>query len=318
MEGTTVVTRPKLLVTGGSGFLGGWVVRLARSDWRVTATYLTRPRKDRDASWRELDVRDESTVEGLIQDVRPSTVVHTAAINPGQGSAFEAVNTLGTRNVARAAARVGACLIHVSTDVLFDGKRTPSGGYAEQDLPSPITPYGRSKALAERALHSADARGVIVRTSLIYGPAATAEDAPPLEASWQQWDRQTRWVVGDLEAGKSLHLFTDEVRCPILVRSLASALLELAASNRIGGSGMDILHVAGAQPLTRYAFGLRLARFHGADPASIVPTLSRESGMNRPLDCTLDCSLARALLHTPLPGVDQALGLQAAEMETQS
>ena len=312
------MTKPTLLVTGGSGFLGSWVVRLAHSDWRVTATYLRHPANGRSVSWRELDVREEPAVETLMQDVRPNAVVHAAAINPGQGSAFEAVNTLGTRNVARAAAGVGTRLIHVSTDVLFDGEKSPSGGYVEEDPPSPITPYGWSKALAERAVRSADVRGVIVRTSLIYGPAATVDDAPLLETPWQEWDRQTRWVIGDLKAGKPLHLFTDEIRCPIWVGSLASALIELAASDRIGRHGPELLHVAGAQPLSRYAFGLRLARFHGADPAGIVPTLSRESGMSRPLDCTLNCSRARALLRTPLPGVDQALGLQVAGTEERS
>jgi len=298
------MTRPSMLVTGGSGFLGGWVARLARPDWRVTATYLTEPRTAPDIHWRRLDVRDESMVAALMERVCPRVVVHAAALNPGQGTEFEAVNARGTHNVARAAARLGARLIHISTDVVFDGEK---GGYVEEDHPSPVTAYGHSKALAEEAVRGADVASIIVRTSLLYGAVANAYRRSLKETPWQDWDRQTRWVVGDLEAGRTLHLFTDEIRCPIYVVTLASALLELAQSNETGKRAVDVLHVAGTQPLSRYAFGLRLARFHGVDPAGIVPALSRQSGMARPLDCTLDCSRAQALLRTSLPGVDQVL-----------
>jgi dTDP-4-dehydrorhamnose reductase len=86
------------------------------------------------------------------------------------------------------------------------------------------------------------------------------------------------------------------------VESLAAALIELASLSFTG-----VLHVAGAQALSRYEFGVRLLRFHGVDPALALPALSHDSGLTRPLDCTLDCSRARALLQTPLPGVDEVL-----------
>ncbi|MFW6115422.1 MAG: SDR family oxidoreductase [Chloroflexota bacterium] len=288
-----------ILVTGGSGYLGRWVVCLARPSWDVTATFLTQTPRAPGVHWRRLDVRDQPAVAALIDELQPSAVVHTAALNPGQGTEFEPTNAAGTRHVARAAAAVGARLIHVSTDVLFDGQK---GSYTEEDSPSPITPYGRSKALAEEAVHASGADAVIVRTSLLYGPAADAPQPPAREQGWRRWDRQTRWVVGDLQAHKPVRLFTDELRCPVWVESLASALLELAAHPYRG-----VLHVAGPQDLSRYAFGVRLARVHGVDPAGITPALSRESGLIRPLDCTLDSSRAQTLLRTPLPGVDEIL-----------
>ena len=307
------MTKPRMLVTGGSGYLGGWVVRLARADWDVTAIYLTHPvdenegedSKGKDApgvTWRRLDVRDEAAVEALVlaDEVRPAVIVHTAAVNPGQGADFEATNAAGTRHVSRAAAACGARLIHISTDVIFDGEK---GNYVEEDPPSPITSYGRSKALAEEEVRAhlflPGAELVIVRTSLIYG--------------WRpRLGRQTRWMVDDLKAGKPVRLFTDELRCPVWVESLAAAVVELAGMDYTG-----VLHVAGAQPLSRYEFGLRLLRFHGLDPGPACPERSRgviparspvdRSGLRRPLDCTLDCSRARALLRTPLPGVDEVL-----------
>jgi dTDP-4-dehydrorhamnose reductase len=279
-------------------------VHFARVGWALTATYLTRPGPEPGVGWRQLDVRDQAAVEALIREGRPRVIVHTAALNPGQGTDFEAVNAGGTRQVARAAALVGARLIHVSTDVLFDGEK---GSYVEEDPPSPLTPYGRSKALAEEMVRASGAEAIIVRTSLIYGPVVEARRTSLRDTPWQRWDRQTRWVVGDLRAGKPVRLFTDERRCPIWVGSLAAALLELARSDAAHSLSAGVLHVAGAQSLSRYQFGLRLVRFHGVDPGEITPALSRESGLTRPLDCTLDCSRARALLRTPLPGVDEVL-----------
>jgi len=283
------MTKPRMLVTGGSGYLGRWIVRLSRARWDVTATYLTHPANQADepgALWRRLDVRDEAAVVALVQETRPAVIIHTAASNPGEGADFETVNGAGTRHVACAAAGCGARLIHVSSDVVFDGER---GNYVEEDVPAPITPYGYSKALAEEEVHSSGAEAAIVRTSLIYG--------------WRpHLDRQTRWVVDSLSAGPPAHLFTDEMRCPIWVESLAAAVVELARLDYTG-----VLHAAGAQALSRYEFGVRLARFHGLDPAPLIAARSRESGLRRPLDCTLDCARARALLRTPLPSVDEVL-----------
>ncbi len=286
------MNRPRMLVTGGSGYLGRWVARLARADWDVSATYLTHPVDEPGATWRRLDLRDEAAVAALVDEVRPAAIIHTAACNPGSGDDFEASNATGTRHIARAAANCSARLVHVSSDVIFDGQR---GNYVEADPPTPITPYARSKALAEAEVHASGADAAIVRTSLIYG--------------WRPGvDRHTRWIVDGLNAGESVRLFSDEFRCPVWVENLAAAVIELASVNYRG-----VLHVAGAQPLSRYEFGVRLLRFHGLDSDCAIPALSQEVAPGRPLDCTLDCARARSLLRTPLPGVDEVLALGQRE-----
>jgi dTDP-4-dehydrorhamnose reductase len=279
------MTQPRLLVTGGSGYLGGWVTRLAQAAWDVTATYASNPHPEIDVDWRHLDVRDEAAVESLMDEVDPQVVVHTAALNPGQGEDFEAVNVTGTANIARAAASRGARLIHISTDIVFDGKR---GDYTEDDAPAAVTHYGLTKAQAEKAVTDSEADAVIIRTSLIYGWRPTIA-------------RAAQWMIDTVERGETLELWSDELRCPIWVETLAAAIVELAGLDYTG-----FLHIGGEQVVSRYDFGVALLRFHGLDTSNVLPATSPPEAV-RPLDCTMDCARARSLLTTPLPGVDEVL-----------
>jgi dTDP-4-dehydrorhamnose reductase len=272
-----------LLITGGSGYLGSHLVRFAPPTWHTHATYLSHPFDHPGVIAHPLDVRDATAVWRLWEMLAPNVVIHTAASY--REDELQSVIVDGTRHVAQATQAVGARLIHLSTDLVFDGRQ---GRYREEDPPTPIMPYGQAKAAAEEIVRETVADAVIVRTSLIYG--------------WDPVDRGTRWVLDSLREGRPIHLFTDELRCPIWVESLARAVLELAAGDYRG-----VLHIAGTQALSRYEFGVRLARFHGLDPQGLTPARSRDSGLTRPLDCTLDVSRAQALLRTPLPGVDEVL-----------
>ncbi len=282
---------PRLLITGASGYLGGRILQLAPADWELHATYHTHPLPAPYRSYR-LDLTDGQAVAVLVERLRPSTIIHTAAANPGSGLDMAAVNIYGTRHIARTAAARGARLIHLSTDVIFAGDAAP---YTEEARPNPITPYGRSKAAAEAELWAAGAEAVSVRTSLIYGWRPTL-------------DRQSRWIIHSLQNGEPLRLFTNEIRCPIWVDTLAEAVLELVTHTYTGA-----LNIAGAQRLSRYDFGCRLARFYGLDPVPIIAADSRANGYQRPEDCTLDCTRARTLLRTPLPGVDEILAIHGTD-----
>jgi dTDP-4-dehydrorhamnose reductase len=277
----------RLLITGGSGYLGRHLTVLAAGHWEVTATYCSHPLDGEGFVATRLDVRDASQVETLMTMVQPDVVVHTA-YTTGSEEAMQRVIVRGTRHVTRAAVDVGARLIHLSTDVLFDGRR---GHYTEDDPPSPITPYGRAKAAAEAIVAAESSDAVIVRTSLI-----TGFDPP---------DPRTQWVLDSLRENREMRLFTDEFRCPVWVITLAQALLELAELDYRG-----VLHVAGNQVLTRHELGVRLARFFGLDPAGLTPASAVESGLVRPLNCTLNLSLASRLLRTPLLGLDEVLAAQ--------
>jgi len=266
----------RLLVTGGSGYLGRHILRAAAHAWDAHSTHYQHALEVPGCAGHQLDIRDEAAVEQLFTTLRPDAVIHTAYSKAP--ALLDDVIVAGTRHVVAAADKVNARLVHLSSDVIFDGEHAP---YTEADAPAPITPYGRAKALAE-PIAIAHPNAAIVRTSLIYG------FDPP--------DERTCWVLDSIRQGSDITLFTDEYRCPIYAVDLAAAVLELAAGDYRG-----ILNVAGPQALSRYEFGVLTARAWHVDPAGIIPGLCRESGLIRPRDCRLDVSRTQRLLYnTPL------------------
>ncbi len=276
-----------LLIIGGSGYLGSHLARRAQRGWHVVATYFSHPPDLSGCQTVPLDIRDGRAVVELFSRLRPYAVIHTAA-DMSSPAAMQAVIVQGTRHIAAAAGAMGTRLIHLSSDIVFDGEHGP---YSETDTPCPITPYGEAKAAAEQAVADLCPKASIVRTSLIYG------FSPP--------DPRTMWVLNSVRHGQPITLFTDELRCPVWVEQLAAALLELITLDEASAAG--VWHLAGPQPLSRYQFGRRLVRAWGLNPAGITPGLSRESGLFRPRDCRLDVSKAQARLRSPLWGVDEVL-----------
>jgi len=265
----------RLLVTGGSGYLGGELLRRAPGAVGTAHT---------GAGEVRLDVRDAGAVARVVESVRPDAVIHTAYARDGDG-AWE-TNVAGARNVALAAAAAGARLVHVSTDVVFAGDA--GRPYVEDDPPRPVTAYGRAKAVAEAAVHAADPGAAVVRTSLIYGgPSPSPHERAVLAAAGGVLD---------------MAFFTDEIRCPVHVSDLADALLELAGLAHAGP-----LHVAGGDAVSRHGFARLVAEAAGHDPDRLRGARSSDLPERRPLDCRLDCARARTLLTTRLRGVREVL-----------
>jgi dTDP-4-dehydrorhamnose reductase len=268
----------RILVTGATGYLGRELVRAARrAGHEVVAAGHTQ------AADLALDVRDTSVVDAAIRSVAPEAVIHTAYVQDGPEA--WAVNVDGSANIARAARALR--LVHLSTDVVFDGVRQTA--YAEADTPNPGTDYGRSKAAAEAEVAAAHPAALVVRTSLIYGGETLS--------------KHERVALAAADGEEDAAFFTDELRSPVQVGDLAAALLELLALDVAGP-----LHVAGADTVSRYDFAALVAARHGRDPARLRATTTTELGLVRPLNCALDSSRARALLATPLRGVRTVLG----------
>ena len=246
-------------------------------------TYTRAPIPIESITWQRLAILDRQAVARLFAEIRPDAVVHTAALL--SGPRFWSVNADGAGVIAAAAADVGARLIHLSSDAIFDGRRPP---YTEANEPAPITPYGASKAAAETAVRALAPEAVLVRTSLII-------DDDPL-------DNHSRMIL-DIAAGRRPErLFTDEIRCPIACPDLAAAVLELIDLPVAGP-----LNVAGADALSRYDLGVLVARRHGLDPDLLPSSTIAASGLHRPTDVRLDSARARSVLQTRLRGAREFL-----------
>ncbi|NJN16774.1 MAG: sugar nucleotide-binding protein [Oscillochloris sp.] len=276
----------RFFVTGGVGYLGRVVIRHAvLAGYTVGASYFSAPPDpDERIIWAPLDVRDSIAVEETLDQFAPDVVIHTAFRQ--SGADLMATTADGAGYVAHAAAAIGARLIHMSSDVIFDGEHV--GAYTEDDPPAPISPYGEAKAQAEALVMAIHPDAAIVRTSLIYG--------------FNPIDRQTRFAVEIASGERNDRLFQDEYRCPIYVEDLAAALVELAAIEYRG-----VLHIAGAEAVSRYELGELMARACGYDPAHIPAGLSAESPIPRPRNCVLAISRAGRLLQTRLRGVREVL-----------
>jgi dTDP-4-dehydrorhamnose reductase len=253
-----------LLVTGGTGYLGGELVRQAN------------------AAHPRLELLDPAAVRRGFEALRPSAVIHTAYRQDDPR-----VNVEGSATVAETAAAAGARLIHISTDLVFDGR----GGapYSEDDEPRPLDDYGRSKLEAERRVLDLHPDALVVRTSLLVG----REQPGPAE----------RAVLKAARGESDMVFFDDEWRSPILVSDLATALLEL-----VGMEVSGVLHAAGAEPVNRYELACMIAAAHGLPADRLRRASVGESEVERAANCVLDSSRARTLLRSPLPGVRGRIG----------
>jgi dTDP-4-dehydrorhamnose reductase len=277
----------RLLITGGTGFLGGELVAAAgAAGLDVVATYHHRPPAGGGrVRWLPLELRDPDSVTDVMGEVRPDAVVHAAYAATGDASLATAE---GTGAVAAAAIEHGAFVVHVSSDVVFDGRSARP--YTEQDPPRPIFAYGREKWAAEQAVAKASAcrpsTAVIVRTSLIYrGPG----DEPP--------SKHEQVVLDALDGANDFEFFVNERRNPVQVGDLARALLELAERQHVAG----VLHVAGPQTVSRHEFACLVATAAGRSPDSLRAGVS--TGDTRPLHVALDTGRACRELRTPVRGV---------------
>ena len=289
-----MATKRTLLITGGSGYLGRCLTVRATDAFQVYTTYHTHPQQIKAGQPLPLDLTQRDDVLRVITALSPQAIIHTAAITPGGGSEAEMmrVNTAGARYVAEAGVAVGARLVHLSSDVVHSGRHGP---YDDAAPPTPLNGYACSKAAAEAAVTAVDTTATIVRPSLIYG--------------LDEVDSGTASFVARLQAGQPLVLFSDAVRQPIWVESLAAALLKLVDHPWAG-----TLNVAGRQVLSREAFGRRMLAWWGIDTRDLLQ-IGRAADISDtiPLDLRLIVTKAEHLLHMTFPGVDEVFAQAAAQ-----
>jgi len=233
----------------------------------------------------------EKTLESILS-VAPNIVVHTAAETNVDRCETERdlarrVNVEGTSNVKDACVRVGAKLILVSTDYVFDGDK---GNYAETDEPKPISFYGLTKLEAERVA-AFTSPFLIIRTSVLYGWHPTKPNF-------------ATWILKGLRERQTLRVVNDHVNSPTFADNLADAIRKAIERNSQG-----ILHIAGNERVSRFDFARRIAGRFALDEHLLVPVQMKDLNWvaKRPRDSSLNVGKAEKELGIELFGVDRGL-----------
>ncbi|MBI4283422.1 MAG: SDR family oxidoreductase [Chloroflexi bacterium] len=285
----------RVLVTGASGLLGLNLALEAAGSHTVWGVVHSHHLSTRVFTVLAADLLDEGALERVLDEARPDWIIHCAALAnleycEKDPDLAQRLNADLPGLIAAETAQRGIRLLHISTDAVFDGRR---GNYSEKDAPNPISVYGRTKLAGEQVVSVANPGAIIARVNF-YG--------------WSlQGDRSlAEFFFNSLKAGKAVKGFTDVFFCPLLANDLARILLRMLDANMSG-----LYHVVSSESLSKYEFGVALARQFGLGESLILPASVDEGGLkaSRSPFMTLRVDkLARAFGEPPpgiLPGLER-------------
>ena len=253
----------KLLITGVSGLLGINLAMEAMRDHKVVGVDRG---KLRSAPFHVFNAHrlDTDTVDSILDDTQPNWLINCAAManldeceeNPEHA---RMINVDVPAQLANACAERGIRFVHISTDAVFDGEKAEP--YLEDDLPNPQGVYSQTKLDGENATFSANPNAIVARVNFF---------------GWSLTNRRSlgEFFVNNLSDGKNVNGFTDVIFCPMLVNYTARLLLEMLAHDLSG-----LYHVVGAQAMSKYQFGVEIARRFGLRENLIVPKSVEGSGL---------------------------------------
>jgi dTDP-4-dehydrorhamnose reductase len=250
----------KLLITGANGLLGQKLVEqlTQENEFEVYATGRGESRihsSVKNYHWISLDVNQIHEVEEVFNHVKPDIVIHTAAmtnvdeceLNP---EGCKVANITSVQYIISSSEKIGAHLIHLSTDFIFDGLNGP---YPEDYPASPVNFYGETKLEAERLVKASSISWAIVRTVLVYGLVKDMSRTNII-----------LWVKDSLSQGKKIKVVNDQWRTATLAEDLSQGCI-LIAKKRAKG----IFNISGKDLLSPYQMACMTADFFGLDKGLI-------------------------------------------------
>lgn len=260
----------KVLVTGSNGLLGQKLSDLYH-DIKDVDLLATGPGPNRhplgDAiTYRSLDIRNRAEVLALFREFKPHAVIHTAAMTNVDQCELEKeacwdLNVHAVDYLIEACNEVGAQLIHLSTDFIFDGENGP---YKEEDEANPISYYGVSKLKGEQIIIEKCKSWAIARTVLVYGIVKDMSRS-----------NIVLWAKGALESGKDINVVTDQFRSPTLAEDLAMGCRLIEQQQAQG-----VFNISGKDFMSVYELVERVAKFWNLSTAAMHPSTS--IGINQP------------------------------------
>ena len=272
----------RAMITGAGGMTGAEMVRQARRrGWKCEGY-----------THADLDIADPFAVQAAIESARPDIVFNAAAFT-GVDAAESArenamkVNADGAGALARGAKSIGATIVHISTDYVFDGRA--SRPYLPTDPTSPINAYGRTKLAGERAVYAETDKHVIVRTSWVYSHDGRNFLLAMLRAA---------------DEGRELRIVNDQQGSPTSASDLASALLTAGEAVHQDPALAGTYHFSNSGITNWYDFAKAIFEVRGGESPRMRPisTLEYPTAAQRPAWSALDwSSFERAFNITPRP-----------------
>ena len=291
----------KLLITGSSGLLGLNLALDAMATHEVTGVDRSKL-KSPPFPIVNADLLTEGEVERVLDQTQPQWVIHCAALANLEDC--EADPNLARRlNVDLPSALAKAChargiqMVQISTDAVFDG--TKSGSYVESDAPNPVSVYARTKLEGEQAVLESSPNAIVARVNF-YG--------------WSLSGRRSlaEFFHHNLTNSKSMSGYTDVIFCPMHAAHLGQTLLKMASKGLHG-----LYHVVGTQPMSKYQFGVEIARKFSLNDGEISPkSISASSLMaRRAHNLYLSVNKLSTDLGEPLPSFSAGLDLFYAQFK---
>jgi len=311
-----VVIIVRVLVVGASGLLGFKAAELAvEQHFETFATYNFRPIKLEGCSFFQLDKCNRGDTIAFVKKVKPGVVIDTAALHnvdyceTHRDEAWK-VNVEGTRNVADSCREVGAKMIFISTDYVFDGRK---GFYNEEDAPNPLHYYAKTKLKGENVVKEAGIAYAIARPSVIYG--WNPSELAGLRSSSGKSVNFVIWTINKLKEREEISVVTDQYSSPTLADNLAEVLLVLSRSENQG-----VYHTAGRSCIDRFTFAKKIAEVFELDGRLIKPVTSDvfKQVAERPKRCCLDVSKAEREFGVKFLTVEEGLRKMKGKMKSLS
>ena len=274
----------KVLVTGANGQLGSALRRVLDREMPGEAIYTGR---------EDLDLTDAAAVEVFMRDREVTHVVNCAAYNAVDRAEEEKrecalVNTDAVKNLGAAADLLGAKIIHLSTDYVFDG--TNHRPYRESDKVNPISQYGTTKRKGETALLALAPESIIIRTAWLYSDTG---------------HNFVRTMLAMAEKQDRIRVVCDQIGTPTYARDLANAILAVLKSHQwVAG----IYHFTNEGAASWYDFAKAIFRIAGKDVNVVpIPTEDYPTPASRPAYSILDRSRIKATYGVEIPHWEEAL-----------
>lgn len=274
----------RVMITGASGLLGRAVLQEFENDESWTAQGLAFSRAGN--KLKKVDITDRHAVADAMQYFKPSVVIHSAAerrpdVVECQAEATHALNVSATQYLCQAAAAVGASVIYISTDYVFDGKNPP---YQETDLPNPLNAYGKSKLEGEKVTLAESSANAVLRVPILYGQVETLDESAVTVLFPKVKDTATTCVMSDYER-----------RYPTHCKDVAAVLRHLADKKVEGEDISGVYHWSGDENMTKYDMAVAMAKAFNLPTDHIIADKNPSGGAPRPYDAHLSTSRVNAL-----------------------